>query len=282
MVEPEKQISSRTQFHRHAHNLATQCPFPEEATSVDPEIELYALSAVAIDRVISYAFSKRTNHPPLGLKTTRGKNARLKKSLSIDKNFQELELNFGKTLEWYTFFLSMYPDENTQDEFNIHSIRERLTTVLDLMPARKLHYENGFKLINAGIGTGVSEMTRVLKTIPLLYRQKHSRESTSVEDLMKTARNSYPIVVQLASMHLTRFLQYSQNLDAHLLRFNLKSVTDGNAVTLSVARSPTKGCPALVDFGEGSAIKRVWRWYLEIAKQIYSMYYPAQSSIIDS
>ena len=56
-------------------------------------------------------------------------------------------------------------------------------------------------------------------------------------------------------------------------RQRLKERIDGWEVP--VHDSPTAGCPAMVNFGEDSALKNMWDWHVDIAGTIYQQLYPA-------
>jgi hypothetical protein len=59
--------------------------------------------------------------------------------------------------------------------------------------------------------------------------------------------------------------------------FLSQEVIDTHTRNVIEGRDPQIGCPGLVNFGEGSAIRTLWDWHVEIAREVYPMFYPSES-----
>ena len=265
----------QVQFHHLAKELAASdlITLPE---TLDVEMQLYAYSALAIGEIVAAAVEHRKDHPPLGLLTMRGKNAQIKKGLSITETFKDIDLKFAETLEFYAAaVLSGFQDNLAGDSCNsLKETKYKISQQLGELPEKYAHYKDAFGLLRAGIATGITEISRTLQTIPAVYQKEFPGEQPISEELKQIARNSYPLVVQLASMDLGKFAFLSTELDAKRLRYQLVNTPRGLALALPSSlnyqhSTDSKGCPALVDLGLGSAVKRIWKWYLEIAAEIY-------------
>lgn len=112
---------------------------------------------------------------------------------------------------------------------------------------------------------------------------------------MQIARNSYPLVLQLAMTNLERgpigilmpsllgrpfppnpkyyAIDGSGNkarlVIAKMGTEQLRKVGGEELKDFRSGKSPTVGCPAMINFGDGSAINKLWNWHVEIAEKIY-------------
>lgn len=157
--------------------------------------------------------------------------------------------------------------------------------------------------INRGIGTSSQQMSALLELIPGVYGQEFPDQQPDTSELITIARNSYYFLVSLASEHLEIF-----SVKNHVLGtgggfldtyyrykpeyFRIVQTINGKTISLKeparrfieeyhenfpkdYTGSPeATGCPALIDFKPngkqgGSAIKKLWDWYLELAGETY-------------
>lgn len=146
------------------------------------------------------------------------------------------------------------------------------------------------RLMKEGIGTATDAMSGILGVIP-----KVDPAIQDPDQLVATAENSFPFVAQLASDHVGQFSHKINSLRAAPWlpflrdRFTFKELHGKQYLALSdlgqalfdeadqqfqednIDPSPKVGCLAMVNFGEGSAVSKLWDWYLEKGKQIYPL-----------
>ncbi len=142
-----------------------------------------------------------------------------------------------------------------------------------------------------GIQTAVNVMSGALEVIGIIGKGK------SPEELVGIAERSYPLIARWASIHLAEFLPTVHALQVRDKQNNVLGPFKPQNFTFSgeqgaerldvsdrgresVLRSlstqepveydsPTVGCPAMVNFGQGSAVRTLWDWHLEIAQRVY-------------
>lgn len=134
------------------------------------------------------------------------------------------------------------------------------------------------RLMKEGIGTATETMSGILGVIPKVYPEKHDPDQLSA-----IAENSFPLVAQLASEHAEQFVPKIDSLRAlpgmPFLRekFILKEIRGKQYLAISeygqvrfdevdqefdekrADISPTVGCLAMINFGEGSAVRKSWK-----------------------
>ncbi len=155
-----------------------------------------------------------------------------------------------------------------------------------------------FTVIDEGIHTGDQTFVGIPEVIPHVFERQLQR-TPSVTDVMATARHSYPLAVDLASGSTSR-LAFTQskilhnefsvfNPDnfyltegAHMrleLKPDVRAEIDASIAGVSgiFGDEHTIGCPAMVNFGHGSAIQRFYTRTLQIMEQHAPIFYPTLS-----
>lgn len=158
----------------------------------------------------------------------------------------------------------------------------------DIFPDRRIGVK-GF--LESGIITAVDVMSNTLEVIPQVYGRLDEPD-----ELIGIAQRSYQFVTRLASQHVEVAIPTLNMLRKVGFKFGpfnpdyfclqgeqghtrLALSDEGERVIEEVVRprleqegdniSPTVGCLALVNFGEGSAIQTLWSWHMELAREIY-------------
>lgn len=264
--------------------------------------ERYALTAVIGDRIIDRAYETRGERPPYGLakplplspssradwKSMSLQNAQIKTAIY---HFGDLFLSMGLTLRLAAHDelgeLEMRLCDES-DHSSIKSVYRRLKELTEI-DNKKLE---GYML--PGIQTAVTFMSGLLETIPNVYKRHYPDEEFTSEKFVSIAHSSYPLIVELAASNIDAFMSLENNLvdlgGYSSCILNPQSFVLSGAVNqerLDLSRevqekfeklkelvhadscSETVGCPALVNFGNGSAIKKLWDWHVEIAEKIY-------------
>ena len=265
--------------------------------------EIYAITGVIIDRVISRTLKDKDNHPPFGLVQKKSLNSsgnheyETVSQFNADQPFQHLSTAMGQTLNHQNWLETKDLEQGLKDPENSESIKKAYKRLLDIIPAKyggvPLEERAGlaFFMVETGIGTATKVMANLLEVIPDLYRRDYSQQKPSADTLTQIATESYPLLAQLAMMHLKDFSaaeKYMRVPDGKgewdLAKFKLTNTASGLKVEVNPgvrefidkfnndayeSVSETIGCPAMVNFGEGSAVKRLWNWYVDIGKTIY-------------
>ena len=248
--------------------------------SLKPEI--YTIGAVLIDRVVTDAYQARNVDEevekllPYAPFISAGTQIRTKLHDAVAG--MEHAVNVGEAAP---LIISGY-----------RRLRYLYTLLSTLLPSVKLN--KGPRLfIIGGANTATEIVSQTVNTVADLV---------GVEDkdrLLSVVENSYPFVAELAAAHSTATIMGIYALDANGTkaapphRFDKRFfaiVSDGRKERLGLSdagkmvlqstigtdrlrdyrsnTSPTVGCPALVNFGDGSAVETVWNWNLEIARRI--------------
>jgi hypothetical protein len=151
--------------------------------------------------------------------------------------------------------------------------------------------------IGGGVATAVRSMAGTLEMLPALHPQK---DKASADELLKVAHNSYPMLLDLAVnyevsetstvMHALSKEQPNPNSwnffdpnqfevtgEGEKMRITPKQKVINAARQKALERkklTPTVGCPAAVNFGMGSAIRRLWMWHIDIVRTSPKSFYP--------
>jgi hypothetical protein len=147
-----------------------------------------------------------------------------------------------------------------------------------------------YRSLNRGLGTAGITMSTMLHHIPVLHKEQFPDEARDPEKLLDIARNSFGTIGQMAMENLGLFIPFRTENPK-----NFEIVDDNVAPRLKIKegafnkrysqeefyktlkQSPYNllqgGCPAMVNFGEGSAIHKLWQWHMDLAKPLYTELY---------
>lgn len=262
--------------------------------------ELYALAAIFTDEVVKKAYEERVNRQPFGLITQN-----TEKDLGYHATgYEDLQgvypfIKIAMCMK-YTLMSSVEKEigevEAGRASPRLDPIYQRLKELVDLLRYNCANetdiarYKDVASLIKSGVNTAAYVMGGLVGVIPHVDRNLNNSQR-----LVQIARNSYPLVAKLAMINIentpsieflipTLFglpvpfkpkyfiiegagnnsrLAISEN-GIQELRKNGSSLEN-----LGVGESPTVGCPAMVNFGDESSVKRLWDWHVEIAEKIY-------------
>ncbi len=270
--------------------------------------ELYSLTAVIADEVVRDAYVQRSYRSPFGLMTLRepGDEHLIPLSEAKTGNFRVVTKSdidsfypFFSVSDFVreTLFMSM-ADICSQASARLTSpeltsVYTRLQHILrKLNPhfpyERANRFEGGAEgFLASGINFAAVTMTGLLDTIDKLA----AAECTGVQEQQEIAKNSYPLVMKLASGEFERVVKAVNVLSTaypgnHLMFdstcFEIANKGNGRALEISLAgklaleaeglsldgansfEGTVVGCPATVNFGEGSAVSLLWDWHVEI------------------
>jgi len=249
--------------------------------------ELYALTAVVIDYAVKKAYDER--------KPARDQIGKLEPT----SPFISLGVNMRAAMNEVVERESRALEAMDGPEFVVQAFRrmDLLTRgIYEVLPDNI--NENGQRFIMGGINTANETMSGVLGVIPEV------QGIDNTDDLIEIAENSFPLIMKLAAGHADVSIN-----TIHSFRkipelgffgytgfkkefFTVKELNNKKYLGFTEAAekimaelqkdldsystiSDTVGCPAIVNFGDGSAVELLWKWYMEYAKEIYPRLNPA-------
>lgn len=268
-----------------AKQIRTEGPLitPKYADFATMKPEFEALTAVLIDRVVTCAYEERD---------TRIQSA-IVLSAGGDDTFTVLEKIMTQDIGSSANRLQRQIENETVDPELISTyirFSDLLKERAEMDPEIGQHTTLLSSLLG-GIQTATLMMSESLGLINVLG------EGKSPEELVGIAKRSYPLIVNIAAMNLEHFIfagEVLQPLDSeddsfgfiHLSPYKFALIGDPGRERLEITPEaseeieglieksgeltvPTTGCPGLVNFGTGSAIRKLWDWHLELAEIIF-------------
>ncbi|OGH30518.1 MAG: hypothetical protein A3E40_02640 [Candidatus Levybacteria bacterium RIFCSPHIGHO2_12_FULL_37_9] len=268
--------------------------------------ELYALTAVFTDKLVGTAYDSRNNRQPFGLLKLDDSEKdlssyRVAELRDLDNMFPFVSIT---SYMWDTFSIVLDKEirevEAGTSSPIMESVYRRLNVLLNLLRKNmgedhitQFRYRDIYPFIITGSNFAATVMGGMIEVIP--------RVEGSVENpqrLTSIAKNSYPLVAKLAMANMDK-LNFVGALQGIPLKdlvlpfpfrsryFEIEGAGDEARLELSkegkeqlkksglaweelgIGRSSTIGCPAMVNFEDGSAVKKLWDWHVEIAEKIY-------------
>jgi len=268
------------------------CPYNHLEKS-ELKLVLYGVSSPFTEKIVKPLYENRSEYPPFGLLTNNGQAVDFK---DLDFQFPFLSIaKFMKDIIAQNTRKTFEQDDQTQDavfQENYEGLKELLSFLsIHGDSFAKLKYRTG----PSGFMTNGSDFAtlgcaRFADVIPRLTPKSASYEQTGI------AKNSYPLLVKLSTGSLEKVVAIVNGLlletDKNKFQFNVeyfRIVNKKGRSQLGISqkgnkrlkelglslnnlksRDPFDMCPAAVNFGEGSAVKILWDWYVEIASKIYS------------
>lgn len=285
-----------------AHGLrepyVAQGEFLDVFSEVKPE--LYALTAVFADGIVKKAYEERVNRQPFGLIMqdpigSLDYRVLVCKDLHRAMPFIKIAMCMRDTL-MSSVEKEIVEVEDGRASPRLDSIYQRLKELVDLLRHNCTNeqdiarYKDVASLIEGGVNTATNVMAGIIDVIPGV-----DRDLNNSQRLVQIARNSYPLVAELATINIenvrsVEFLiptLFGLPVFFKPKYFTIEGADNNSRLTISkngiqelrkngsslenlgVGKSPTIGCPAMVNFGDGSSVKRLWDWHVEIAEKIY-------------
>lgn len=257
--------------------------------------EMYAISAILIDDAVScalngYLASSQERIESWCAKKSKGRSAfRMFEDYTRNGLTASLRFERGKALCGKTDRKGLWKRYMMLDDFLVQSVRgmERSRDSITL---------------NRGINTAASVMVNVLELIPQVYEREQTVEA-DIDKLVDIARRSFPLVADIAKLHVKRFRKLDDLLTLHIEdndyhifdpdKFKLKE--DRNGYSLALAEDAEDllmescnsldedeiGCPSMINVNgrEGSAMKRLWDWNVSVAPAVYRAHFTSPRSL---
>ncbi len=153
-----------------------------------------------------------------------------------------------------------------------------------------------FIYLSRGIGNAAATMAQTMEAVHWVFKREFPGREVNEETLTDIFANSYSLIAALAMMHLDSFSPASADLRGvdgegdFETRFRTKKFTleqRKNGLALVCASNldkyksdtdetwygPHLGCPAMVNFGEGSAVEKFFNWHVQFAPVIYRSFF---------
>lgn len=293
MVTSEKRVNigpAAREFRAHGYSPDVFVPRPEgydERGQIKPEV--YALTAVITDRAVRRAFGNRN--------VTRMVD-------SLDGADISFGIKRGMRIALVDATQETVEEAKADEDKRMRSVIERVD---ELLPDWDTNRPELSKYINPGITTAVLFMGNTIGAIPILAKKEKNPQA-----LVEIAENSYPFLAKWASVHFNdmagvseaTFIPHPDSVLNEYFRpsdFAIVAGSNGRkrldlseegeaAVEKAMSRSlpeevayqrrigtPLVRCPAMVDFGEGPAVQTLWKWHVEVARELYPRLYQASS-----
>ena len=302
-----------------AHELkagGAQDPMPQEANWGLIKPELYAITAVLIDRVMDRTFQTMPEFNAYGripesfydergaIGALRG-NDDLADHMYRDK-YDSLDFAFSFVLrDAWKKEEEFLTSESTDPK--LKSLHDRYAHLLSAAQ------DSGFRdpdvkpsaFLSNGIRTACETFTNFLRLTEWMYENQYKATGIipTAEEMSQTVKNSYHLIAYLAGRDSLSFTQSTRNFvydhDKLLAPFKsnwkpsyfvLEKTASGRSLALTEEGKKTverdenqrftnekyfeldqnrTGCPALVDFGKGSGIRRLFDKVVEISGPMY-------------
>lgn len=259
--------------------------------------ELYALTSIFADRIITRSLAQRENRPPFGFVSIADDSPDSKDHQTETVAFLDDEdpfLSLGMSMR-STLIVDMMDEIKALEEGDIpdHKLQSVYSRYSQLLEA---YHETIPGFVTPGINTAVAVMFGVLEVIPRVCDGDFDPRQ-----LTQIAANSYPLIVKLASLHIDVFADLNTTImdpfhpgtdelfvsfDPRFFRIGggqnqrlvssedlltrMKQLTDALNRSKDQHPSPTVNCPAIVNLGGGSPINRLWDWGVQTAQPIYN------------
>jgi hypothetical protein len=226
--------------------------------------ERYGVLAVIIDRVVDRAIANRLKTQP--------------HSFSVGVSEYSVQKELGNQMQ---DALKTAQDQEIESLENVDSSNPAGSAFRRLAHLERfggMYYtynEFDFQELSRGLGTAVLVITTSLSAISKLYPDALITQ----EEFSKTAKNSYPLVAEIAALHFESFISIA-DFDESMLA--LKKTDNGYKLDLTpLARASfykkpkhswrnryrydktTHGCPAIVSIDGAAPIKKLWDWALD-------------------
>lgn len=255
-----------------------------QQTWADIKPEMYAISAVLADDVVSLALEKNlvTSAEQLAEHINKVNefgivdvfsNLQAYTTGTLTQTIEEIRQNIDPVLRG-----KVWERYDVLDKFLITHVREP-------DPSNKKD-----TILARGLQTGSVVMSNVMKIIPLVYKYAIPGSELTSAQLTTIAANSYQVFADLARRHISDFTNENNWLQEGLDdnfddsfnpdKFLLEQTENGLALQIRDHESngtidndePLIGCPARLNLGEGSGIQRLWDWHVQHAPALYDLY----------
>lgn len=200
--------------------------------------------------------------------------------------FAEFEDYVGRTM----------PENSIRNYDRLNFLLSELSSLPSDDELRSARQADMFSFLNSGLSFASSIMRATLR----LVQEMTPAKERSAGKFEEVARNSYPLIMKIAAGHFDKATPIFQELLTHEIVeegqnikvfspsfFWLRQTPSGNALDikqgtrrmleayeinfddLTSQESVTTGCPAAVNFGEESAIKKSYDWLIDVALKVY-------------
>lgn len=250
-----------------------------------PQQEAYEMLAVMCSMVVERALQRRHSLPPYGLVTERTSPKPVQTLSHLGKLEEAMDATLGEAHDDLMDELARKVIRGDSDR--LAQFYRRYTVVME----REATDVTSHIRIQLGLNTATTEIDNILTRILHAYPILHPSKTLTIDEFLSIARNSWPLIAQLASMHLQRF-SISPTTDDFFTElrpapqggYRLQCSEQGADFVRDESMNrytnrPAYGCPARVNFGDGSAIKKLWDWYLEIIQEMHRRNYPTKSAL---
>lgn len=264
----------------------------------DQKYGYYTVVSDIIDRSVSRAAAYRDSREPFGLVQQEADRLKVVKKFPKRDPYKALANAMSTTLntalrEEIGFLQDKATTDPESPEADSHNALQRW---VDFQTRHIVYIDPAFE-IGGGIATAVRSMVGTLKMLPELYQSTYSQKP-SKDELIQIAQNTYPMLVDFAvnyegteSSRALSKLSTKEGMGSWNFfdptKFELidkagkirvipkeSVLEEAKDEMANQNKDPLIGCPAAVNFGEGSAIRRLWLWHVDIVRTTPQTFYP--------
>ena len=260
--------------------------------------QIAVVNAVIIDRFAQRALRQRRQFKPYGLFTQSPMTGE-RSPIDNITTLRDLKVAMGKTLTLHSIDeTDSLKGEGISPQDPILSTYQAFKVISDFKEKsviRKKRLDIEFFMgVDSELETGITSpvvMTWTLENILEVFKNQFPRVELSFHDYSQIIDNSFPHAAELSMMHQEGFSQVSHDPKDYVLvegasGLRLTLTPEGRDRVLSFPPDPSPkslydeyitGCPAMVNFGKGSATRRLWDWNKHIATVLYYRKYRGHS-----
>jgi hypothetical protein len=266
--------------------------------------ERNALIAILSDRVVDRGLALRTEFPPFGLAQPGFFRTPIQPitEFSPKKPFLTVRYGMRETLRIAKHNELRDLERILRDKRSTDPIKDVYQRYKKIAQFGQRNIQTPFPInantiIEAGIGTATAIMTALADITPVVVKRARPDNPPTHQLLSTILENSYPLIADLAASHVYILSARQQHLGTggkhpgdkpYAFSPEFFMLTDDESPRIVVTKEINAklqalttlpkdykeselatGCPALIRFGERSAVQNVWQWTLDVAKEVY-------------
>lgn len=291
-MDKEKLIFTRHNISPGARSIAGNGPQKEKGKKAgskftDQEAEAYwekhveegyQLSAVLADQVVNLAIESIGKNPPYGLIGHKGTPVENLEDTQELRRAMKDSLSISQSMLWED--LGNKAKSGSKDPIVL--VYKRYVDLYNFAQNNLASSTDAIINIYAGLNTATYVLNWTLENIIEIYEREFPGKELTVEEFKTIAENSWPYIASRASDHRHIFEMGSDPKDhtfekrnnglALVFKPGVKEASDQKELKRPLMPRDNHeafGCPALVNFGGGSAIRKLWDWNINAVLILY-------------
>lgn len=260
---------------------------------MDHSKEAFQITAVVSDYMIKRALEDGEKFPPFGLMKNGAENWSNYEPVTELKNLNDLRNAMKKTLgiEQYLIYLDLKKKQKLNKDDRMAAIYARYEKLYLFAQEYIKGVMDSILDLEAGINTASNTMAWTLENILEVFERQFPGQDLTIDEFTQIAKNSWPFIAKVASLHRhdlsahdfdPKSISLEHGAQGYRLQYTqeAKEEFEVKATQNDVAdrdKRPTYGCPAMVNFGDGSGIRKLWDFHIDIVQKMYQRNYSGDS-----